>query len=279
MPPLLENSTNTSGHKRKPDIESDDEIMEGGAAEWHAARTLPKKPKMGPSAPLESRQDSETMLDESDLRGRGLQRSGDSSSDVVHQILTLKPTAQRTKWRADPSKLPPKKKGKKLKYYGVLFGKRPGIYYSWDEAEPQVKGVTRAVYIASTEAQEIEDFMNHKPAVGLSVQRSVTSFLHSQLLLRRILNKQHRKLILEHYRRLQASRRKLLPRGIPSYQLLMMALGHHSRLETDHLLRQRLQLRTFVTVVIPSTPMRRPCNAQTFHTAQWGHTTRNVLDW
>lgn len=166
MPALVEHSSNTAGRKRKSFDENDDEIMAGTATDWHTAAKLAKKPKPTPS-PLVSPptwQDDNPGLEEDDLRGRILQHIVDHAAAPVRFPGRPELRTTRRKWTADPTKLPPKQKGKKLKYYGVLFGVEPGIYYTWDEAEAQVKGIRRAVYISSTEAREIEDFMNHGPS-------------------------------------------------------------------------------------------------------------------
>lgn len=164
--PLLEESSNTSRRKRKQHVKSDDEIMEGAPADWQAAAKAPKKPKTGSHSltPRYALHDDDPGLEEDDLRGCILQQPSYCASTYGQPPVRPDARPIRMKWFADPSKLPAKKKEKKLKYYGVLVGANPGIYYSWEEAEPQVKGFIGGVYISSTEASEIEAFMNHGPS-------------------------------------------------------------------------------------------------------------------
>ena len=165
MHPLMEESSNTAGRKRKTYIEEDDFIVEGIAADWQAAKIKKKSKRDHNSlAPPQTWQDADPGLEEDDLRGRTLQRTGSGVDEPVSSLDSPEAMKTSRKYTADPTLLPPKKKGKKLKYYGVLLGREPGIYYSWDDAEPQVKGWSGTVYIASPDATEIEDFMNHEPA-------------------------------------------------------------------------------------------------------------------
>lgn len=64
------------------------------------------------------------------------------------------------RWTAEPHKLA---KGKKAKYYGVRAGRIPGIYYSWSDAEKQVKGFPNAAHQSSKTQGEVEDYMNFEP--------------------------------------------------------------------------------------------------------------------
>ncbi len=45
------------------------------------------------------------------------------------------------------------------KYYAVRIGKKPGIYYTWDECKSQVEGEKGAVYKSFTSLKEAADFL------------------------------------------------------------------------------------------------------------------------
>ena len=155
----MEKSSNTAGRKRKKRADEDDSVVDGIAADWQAAKTKKKlKPDHNSLTPPLTWQDPHTGLEEDDFRGRTLQRVSHTNLDRTEATMT------RQKYTADPTRLPPKQKGKKLKYYGVLFGWNSDIYYSWGDAESQVKGFRSAVHISSPDAKEIEAFMNHGPA-------------------------------------------------------------------------------------------------------------------
>ena len=54
-------------------------------------------------------------------------------------------------------------------YYAVAVGKRPGIYESWAEAQPQVTGVRGAKYKKFKTRQEAQQFIaDHTPAAAVS---------------------------------------------------------------------------------------------------------------
>ena len=47
----------------------------------------------------------------------------------------------------------------KKKYYAVKIGRIPGIYQTWAEAEPQVKGYAGAIYKSFSTMDEAEHFI------------------------------------------------------------------------------------------------------------------------
>ena len=149
---------NSAGRKRKPGSEDADEIVEGVAADWKAAK-LRKRPKKESSRP---RTDQATNYQSTGSHARRTGEQYPSSADdglgVVPPPPGLETIPERKRWLADPTKLG---SGKKAKYYGVLQGRKLGIYYSWDDTEAQVRGFGGAVHMSSTKRDEIERFMNH----------------------------------------------------------------------------------------------------------------------
>lgn len=162
MLPLLELSTSSTGQKRTRPSGKDD-VKEGLASDWHNAAYRSKQAKLevrpccsdaSPSHLQHSRISPARTLDQ---MARFHHTSILSPNNDTSRRSTAGSNAKASRWTADPTKLGV---GKKARYYGVLRGRKPGIYYSWDDAKAQVHGFKDAAHKSFTEARAVEAFMN-----------------------------------------------------------------------------------------------------------------------